>query len=206
MVALVYNEFWEYQGYNYLPCRPQYSVYSNDQIYFTSSIVLNKFNKNLITNIQSMATNNTYYGIYSNSSTGLLYLADSANKKIDIFNQNLSFVDSFNTTFSPWFITEYNGMLVITDTNSGKVYFYQNKVLIRNIITNCTNRVSSLLFDTYDQMMVLCNNPAYLYVYRTNGTLTGVGGQPCNSTAYHMNLDSKNRLVVICFVEIGIYY
>ena len=97
-------------------------------------------------------------------------------------------------------------MMIITDkSSSGNIYFYQNNVIIRTITTLCGSSVSSILFDYFDHMIVLCKSDIYLY--HTNGTYTGIHKliNVCTGSVY-INFDSKNRLVVTCSGEINLYY
>ena len=208
--AVIYNEFWEYQRditkLDYPSYGPTYSVYVNDQIYITADGVINKYDKYLNLKIHSIQSGG-FRGIFFNSSNGLIYSADILNGRISSYNQSLVLIDHLYLAFKPWFVTEYNGMMIITENSfiSGNIYFYQNNVLIKNITTVCGYRVNSILFDNFNHMIVLCN--LNLYIYHTNGTYTGINIlNVCTTESYYMNFDSKNRLVVICRNGIYQYY
>jgi hypothetical protein len=167
-----------------------------------------KFDKYLnLTKSISVTTN--YRGIYYNVTNELIYVANIyLNKRIDIYSTNLSFVDYISTPFyTPWFITEYNGMLIVSDQSGKNIYFYQNNILIMNLTTICdvTGRVTSILFDNYNHMAILCFSPAYIYLYYTNGTYVGLSIPTCFQP-YYMNFDSKGRLITTCQSEINIFY
>ena len=206
--ALVYNEFWEYQNTVPLGKSPRSAFYEKDEIFMTSNIQINKYNKYLNLTIQSIQTG-IYEGMFFNSTTGLIYLADKTNKKIDIFNQSLSLVGSLKTTFVPWFITEYNGMLAISENSAtGNINFFQNNVLVKTIVTLCNCRVISMLFDDFDHMIVLCNEIGKLLVYNTDGTFTGINKRVCygNGQATYISFDSKGRIIITCNDHISIFY
>ena len=208
--VVTYNEFWEYQREqtqsDFSIFGPLYSIYANDQIYTTGNGVINKYDKYL--NLTTKSNESGFYsGIYFNSSNGLIYSAEKLYKKILTFNQNLILVDKFNLTYMPMFITEYKGMMIITEISksSGNIYFYQNNVLIKNITTNCGQTVNSILFDNFNHMIVLCD--VNLYIYHTNGTYTGIGFiNFCTIQSNYISFDSKNRLVVLCSDGINLYY
>jgi hypothetical protein len=105
---------------------------------------------------------------------------------------------------TPWFITGYNGQIVAGDNRNGKVYFFQGNA-VTTIPTLCNARVSSVLFDNYNQMLVLWETNNYLYIYYQKGTYTGTGYQTCTQPIF-MNFDYQNRLVIICATKIVIYY
>ena len=202
----MFNEFWEYQRNITLPSNPRYSVYVNDEIYVSYNSLIQKYDKNLSLILQSNAIGNNNNGIYFNQSNGMLYTANTDNYRIDIFNKNLSFMESINTTFQPRFITQYNDMIAVSDS-TGNVHIFKNNILTTNISTSCHSIITSMLFDNYDHMIILCYNPSYLYVYHTNGTLTATALPICsNSYPSFINFDSKDRLVVICENGITLYY
>ncbi len=58
--------------------------------------------------------------------------------------------------------------MVVGDNNTGKVYFYHNNEINQTISTQCNGRVSSVLFDVYNHMLVLCETNGYLYNYHLN--------------------------------------
>ena len=206
--VLIFNEFWEYQRNITLPSKPKYSVYVNDEIYVSCNTLIQKYDKNLNFMLQSNATGNYYDGIYFNQSNGMLYAANNNNSRIDIFNKNLSYA-ILSTTFKPFFIAQYNDMIAVSEkSDTGNINFFKNNILTSTISTSCPKIITSILFDNYDHMIVLCNsNPSYLYVYHTNGTFTGTAFPICaNSNPKFINFDSKDRLVVICDKYITLYY
>ena len=205
MNALVYNEFWEYQRTVPLLNRPKIAIYEKDELYITSDFDTNKYDKYLNLTFQSIQTS-SYVGIYLNRTTGLIYLSDYSKYKIDIFNQSLSLVDSFNTTFLPWFIAEYNGMLAISEDSTGNINFFQNNVLVKTIATACNSRVMSFLFDHFDHMIVLCTNYGNFLIYHTNGTYTGISLKVCDNPVMYIGFDLKDRFVIICRDNINLFY
>jgi hypothetical protein len=113
--------------------------------------------------------------------------------------------NTIRTNQSPWFLTGYNDNLVVGDNNDGKVYFYKNNSMIQNITTHCIARVSSVLFDDYNHMLVLCESSSRAFIYHLNGSFTGISFYTCNQPTF-LNFDSKSRLVIICKYQIDIYF
>jgi hypothetical protein len=95
--------------------------------------------------------------------------------------------------------------MVVGDNDNGTVYFYQNYLIVQTISTQCTGRVSSILFDSYNHMLVLCESNNYLFIYDLFGTFTGISFSTCFKPA-SMNFDLKGRLVITCMNQIDIYY
>ena len=77
-----------------------------------------------------------------------------------------------------WFITGYADKLVVGDNVDGKVYFYQNNSMIQSISTQCIARVSSVLFDDYNHILVLCETSSI--IYHLNGSFTGMSFYTCD--------------------------
>jgi DNA-binding beta-propeller fold protein YncE len=211
----VYNEYWEFQrilspsSLEYPFYGPTYSININGMIYVTANSVINKYDKYLTLTKQVQYYNFDSYavcrGIYYNPVNQLIYVASHLSQKIHIFDTNLNLINSSSTANSPWFITAYNGQIVAGDNDNGKVYFYQNFLITKTISTQCNRRVSSILFDTNNNMLVLCESNNYLYIYDLNGSFTRKSILTCNKPA-SMNFDSKDRLVITCMNQIDIFY
>ena len=78
-------------------------------------------------------------------------------------------------------MTGYNGIMVVADQNNQTLYCYQINSIIQNVTTQCTSRVTSILFDNYSHMLLLCELSSYLYVYHLNGSYTRLSMQTCIS-------------------------
>ena len=212
----VYNEFWEYQRTIAPPSSeypyyngPTYSININGVIFVTANGVLNKYDKYLNLTKQRAYTYGVMRGIYYNPLDQLIYVANQ-NNRIYTFDQNLKIISYSNFSFSPWFITGYNGQIVVGDYSNGKVYFYQGNSITRTIQTQCSGRISSILFDDNGNMLVLCevNDIDYvnlIYIYNSNGAFTEISKSTCIQPIF-INFDSKNRLVITCRYQIDIYY
>jgi hypothetical protein len=202
---LVYNESWEYQRTypiiknNFLP---SYSININGTIYIAGNFEVQKYDKYLnLTKQVSLRSR----GIYYNPSNQLIYVANYSSNIIKVFDQDLNLNSTISTSQRPWFLTMYNDKLVVGDNMNGKVFFYQNDLMIQNITTQCTARVSSVLFDDFNHLLVLCETTSRALVYHLNGSFTGINFYTCLQPTF-LNFDSKHRLVITCKNQIDIYY
>ncbi len=208
--VFVYNENWEYQrtitpSSNEFPSYgPIYSNNINGLIYVTAENVINKYDSyfSLTKQVSSPGYNR---GIYYNSANQMIYIAKFQSSSISVYDKDLNFIRTISTNYSPWFITEYNGQMVVTEINSGNIYFHQSESLFRTVSTSC-NFITSVLFDNNNQMIVSCVN-SNIYIYNVDGTYTGLQVTACNGYyKYFVNFDSQDRLVVICYYRVEIYY
>jgi len=206
---LVFNENWVYQrtittsSNGYPLYRPVYSININGSIYVTGVDVINKYDSYL--SLKKQVSSPGYHrGIYYNSANQMIYIANLYNG-INIYDKDLNFNRTVSTNYWPWFITEYNGQMIVTD-NSGNIYFYQSESLNRTVATSCTDLITSVLFDNNNQMIVSCLD-SNIYIYNVDGTYTGLQVTACNGySKYFVNFDSKDRLVVICTNRVEIFY
>ncbi len=101
----------------------------------------------------------------------MIYSGRCGSFGINVYNKDLIFSRTISTSYLPWFITEYNGQMVVTDNDVGKIYFYQGESSYRTVVTNCNGRITSVLFDNNNQMLVLCSY-SNSSIYNVNGTYT----------------------------------
>jgi hypothetical protein len=200
----VYNANWKYQETKTLLFRPTYSINNNGVIYVSTDNQIFKYDKNFNL-IKTLSSDGKFYrGIYYNPSNQLIYVAAILSKNIQVFDKDLNLNTTINTKQFPWFITGFNDKLVVGDNYDGNVYFYQNSSLIQSIRTQCTARISSILFDDYNHMLVLCETNNILYIYHLNGSFAGINFTVCEKPTF-INFDSNNRLIMTCKQQIFIY-
>jgi hypothetical protein len=206
---LVFNENWVYQGTittssnGYPLYRPVYSININGSIYVTGVDVINKYDSYLSLKKQ-VSSPGVNRGIYYNLANQMIYTAKYY--RISVYDKDLNFIRTISTNYSPWFITGYNGQMIVTGIIIGNIYFYQGESLFRTVSTFCTSGITSVLFDNNNQMIVSCLN-SKIYIYNIDGTYTGLQVTVCNGDSINfLNFDSKDRLVVICFERIEIFY
>jgi hypothetical protein len=126
----VCNENWEYQrtitppSNEYPTSGPAYSININGSIYVTADDVINKYDKylNLTKQVSSYGSNT---GIYYNSANQMIYIANAVDYNlygsIKVFDKDLNFIRTIRTNYNPWFITGYNGQMVVNDEVRNKV-------------------------------------------------------------------------------------
>jgi hypothetical protein len=137
----VYNEYWEYQrmksppSSEYPSSGPSYSLNFNGTIYVQADGVINKYDKylNLAKQVSSSGNNR---GIYYNAGYQLIYSVITNQKVINLYDKDLILNRNISTNYNPWFITEYNGKMVVTDNDVGKIYFYEGDSVNRIVVTN----------------------------------------------------------------------
>jgi hypothetical protein len=209
--VFVFNENWEYQRTltppsNEFPSSgPTYSIKINGSIYVTLDGVINKYDSyfSLIKQVSSSGSNR---GIYYNPAHQTIYTGKYDSVGINVYDKDLNFIRTISTNYDAYFITGYNGQMVVTSLNYGNIYFYQGESLFRTVSTFCTWGITSVLFDNNNQMIVSCGN-SNIYIYNVNGTYTGLQVTACNGNyKYFVNFDSKDRLVVICYYRVEIFY
>jgi hypothetical protein len=89
-------------------------------------------------------------------------------------------------------------------TIEGIILVMENDVIIRNFTTVC-GFISSMMIDTYGNMLVLSFSNSFVYLYHTNGSNLGNSV----STSAHptfMNFDLNGRLVITSWSDFEIYY
>jgi hypothetical protein len=204
----VYNEYWVYQrtittsSNGYPLYRPQYSININGSIYVTGVDVINKYDSYLSLKKQ-VSSPGSNYGIYYNSANQMIYIAKYSSKSISVYDKDLNFIRTISTNYYSYFITGYNGQMIVTDTG-GNIYLYQGESLLRTVSTFCTIVITSVIFDNNNQMIVSCLD-SNIYIYNVNGTYTGLKVNACDDK-YYVNFDSKDRLVFTCLNRVEIFY
>jgi hypothetical protein len=166
--------------------------------------VINKYDSyfSLIKQVSSSGSNR---GIYYNPANQTIYTGKLGSVGINVYDKDLNFIRTISINHSQWFITEYNGQMVVTTFSDRNIYFYQSESLNRRVATKCTSGISSVLFDNNNQMIVACLD-SNIYIYNVNGTYTGLQVTACNYTnSRFVNFDSKDRLVFTCWDRVEIY-
>jgi hypothetical protein len=201
---LVYNESWEYQRTFTLnnSFDPTNSIKINGTIYIAGDFGIQEYGIYLNFKKQVSVTSR---GIYYNPSNQLIYSTRISTNIINVYDRDLNLKSNITTSQMPWFLIGFNDKLVVSDDMDGKVYFYQNYSMIQSISTQSTTRVSSVLFDDYNHMLVLCEATSRAFVYHLNGSFTGINFYTCLKPTF-LNFDSKHRLVITCGHQIDIYY
>ncbi len=133
----VFNEYWEYQrtifppSNEYLYNGPVASIYVNGSIYVSSGSLLNKYDKYLNLTKQVRIINANVVGLYYNLANQMIYTVARLKYGINVYDKDLNFNRTISTDYRPWFITEYNGQMVVTEFGIGNIYFHHNETSYR---------------------------------------------------------------------------
>ena len=160
----------------------------------------------------------TYNGqfriIYYDTSSSLIYVASQATNYVWVFNLNLGLSTTINVGSINDGINYFNSSLYFSLCRNSEILVYQNSVLtkIYYATSSCgssTECITSINFDTFGNMLVVCwvNQKFCLYDYNGNDmNLCHSTTQSTSSHPYQVLIDTKGRLIVLDFVSILIYY
>ena len=148
-----------------------------------------------------------YRRIYYNQTNGQIYVAGSYLRRIDVFDLNLTFLNSISTNSMS--VYALNGYLnsIYVGTPSGDILVIQNENIIFTYFSVCNSALVSLKFDTNGYMYALCYSPDHIHILKVfyiNGANTGISLYALN--AFTVSIDSKGRMVIIRYKAIDIYY
>jgi hypothetical protein len=150
-----------------------------------------------------------YRGLWYNSSNNLIYVASNYWYTIDVFDLNVSKIDSISTTanstpYFPWSL-QGNGNMLFCGTDQGVLLVIINKVIIKTInVCNISSRLSSILFDQYGYVGFTCKNEKILKLFYTNLSYTGLQKALLANPEF-INFDEKGRFIVISDKRITVY-
>ena len=204
-IILIYDKLWNLKNYFSLNGKRTFTFNFYNYLYVSAAnwgiLKYDKYFNLIKSNSRSL----WYRGIYYNYTNGLINVASYDTKiGVDIFDQNLTLVGNISTSgINPYSLTEYNGMLVVSDFKSGKITFFKNSTRVKTVNTLCTN-VFTILIDSLNNYMSLLCKPN-IYLYHINGSFTGIVLTTCSSPSF-MKFDSFGRLIVTCSSEIDILY
>ena len=157
---LIFNSNWQYLTYQSFD-RPAFMITVNSNLYISSYNNVYKTDKylNIISQYSNSTTAFDYSGLFFSSSTNLIYVAGQINQTIDIFDLNLTLVDSIATpTYQPFSLQGYKNYIYV-GTVSGHLLVIENKVIIK-IVTVCAGTymyIISILIDHFGYMALSCN-------------------------------------------------
>jgi hypothetical protein len=204
-MIVMFDEYWQYKNdvkiYAYLA----HAITIDKELYIIGNGNIQKRDQNLNLIKQYNSPGVQYYrGIYYNKTNDLIYAGTEGKQGIDIINRDLTLVGNISTTgYSPFSIAEYDNKMYV-GTIEGSILVIENGIIIRNFTTIC-GMISSILIDTYGNMLVLSLYGNLVYLYHTNGTNLGKTISTPGSPSF-INFDSKGRLIITSFSDIKIYY
>lgn len=139
--------------------------------------------------------NANYSSMYYNSSADLLFVCSGVYRRIDIFDQSLTFKKSiFISSFSPKDIKAYDDFLYVS-TSSKYIFVYRDQVNIQNITTNCGSGITSSIIDQSGNLAILCSN--IIHIYSRNGTYLGASWKSTIPNLSDMSFDNYGNLVLV---------
>jgi hypothetical protein len=190
------NQNFEYQSKISIN-KPAYAIAFDKELFIStdSAIIKTDNHLNILKQYNKTAG---YRGIFYDLKDNILYVAAKSINKIDMFDRNLLFLGSINTTISnPYGLSFYNGQLLVSFSSNDTVLVIQNRTIIRqyNNVCNGSVFVSSILVDNYGYMLVLCASSDKGNLYHQNGTYMGYLAT-ITSYPYNFIIDSKGRLII----------
>jgi hypothetical protein len=203
----VFDENWNYVSNKSSFLNVNYMIPVGNYFYISGRYNIWKTDKQLNVLFQYNSNGSTphYVGLYHNSTNNLIYVAPGRFQMIHVFNFNLTLNDSISITpYQPWSINENNNELYV-GTNNGTILVIVNKQIIKQF-NGCNQqscRLSSILFDSLNNMAISCAN-YQLYLYNTSGNYLNKSILTV-SYPYYIGLDSKSRLVVVTSTQISLY-
>ena len=178
----------------------------NNSFYISSDYKIYKTDKYLNVINQYIKFAAFYRGLYYNSLNNTIYVAGYNISSIDVFDLNLTLVDSIPTlNYQPYSLQGYKNYIYVGVYLSGKLLVIENKVIIKTFSV-CSSTPTSILIDHYGYMAISCfeQKSSYLY-YSANVSYTG-RNLTYTVKPYFMNFDSNGRFDLISPSQIDIYY
>ena len=201
---IIFDSNWKYLNFTSLN-KPAFMITVNSSLYISADYYVYKTDKYL--NIISQHMNNSAYyrGLYYNSSSNSVYVSGYINCAIDVFDLNLTLVDSISTSpYKPYSLQGYKNYIYV-GTDTGQFLVIENKVITKQYAICSGTFLTSILIDHFGFMALSCNNDrkAYLY-YSSNMSYTGMS-MTFPGIPWCIKFDSNGRLVVSLSNKIHIY-
>ena len=200
----IFDSNWQYLTFKNFTM-PAYMITVNNSLYISSDFNFYKTDKYLNIIRHYISSTAVYRGLYYNSSSNKIYVAAHIKCAIDVFDLNLTLVDSISTlSYSPWSIQGYKNYIYAGTYNSSNLLVIENKVIIQ--IYPVCNCLSSILIDNFGYMALSCLNDRKIYFYYSaNVSYTGMN-KTYTLKPYYINFDSNGRFIFISTNQIDIYY
>ena len=203
--------YWNY--YQYQNSLLALKINNNDDVifYLTNTYGIYKYSRNWTQlGVYLNYDNYNNYGklIYSSKNDHLLVTSGSA-PKIDVFDSNLNFIKSINTSTIDYYynyffyygtvdssttdIKEYNNQFFVT-TRSSFVFVLENEVVISNFSTLCVS-INALEIDSNGLLALLCSNK--IYVYNSNGQYMNISWASLVPYPVDLGFDADGNFLII---------
>ena len=202
---IIYNSNWQYLNFKSL-YRPAHMITVNNNLYISGDQNVFKTDKYLKI-ISQYNTSQVYYrGLYFNSSNNKIYVAGQLSQKIDVFDLNLTLVDSISTlNYLPYSVQGYKNYIYVGTFNSSYLLVIENKVIIQTYRVCSGIFLTSIIIDYFGYMAVSCYNDQKVYFYySSNVSYTGIKNtyavQP-----HFISFDSNGHFLLFTKTQIYIY-
>ena len=201
----IFDANWQYLTYKSFNS-PAFMISVNNSLYITVSNYIYKTDKylNIISQYNNQAAG--YMGLFFNSLINTIYVAGYSHYAIDVFDLNLTLVDSISTpNYQPYSIQLYRNYIYTGTISSGNLLVIENKVIIRTVSVCTGTFISSILIDNFGFMALSCFNEKKVYLHYS--ATVNYTGMSLTHTVYphFINFDSNGRFVVISLNQIDIY-
>jgi hypothetical protein len=199
---VIFNEKWEFQSFKYIK-RPVFIVPVDKQLIITSDSYIYQTDSDLNILNSYFLNSAGYRGIFYDKASDSLHAAGFYLNRIDIFDRNLTFIDSVNTTYSPFSVYGHGGKMFVGTVN-GKILIIQNRTITKSYSGLCGGGyVLSILVDYFSYMAFTCHDGA-VYTYHTNGSF--IFSYIFGKGRLFIKIDFNGHLIVNSLDQTKIYY
>jgi hypothetical protein len=201
---VMFDEYWQYKN-DLKITNFAHAITIVKEIYISGEGKIQKRdqNLNLIKEFYNSGVQ-SYRGIYYNKTNDLIYVGTVGKQRIDVFNRDLTLVGIISTPgYGPFSIAEYDNKMFVASTE-GSILVIENGVIIRSFTTVC-GFITSIMIDTYGNMLVLSVANSLVFLYHANGSNLGTPISTSRSPLF-INFDSNGRFIITSQYDIKIYY
>jgi hypothetical protein len=198
-----FNENWEFLSIKTLAgC---FIKLVENEFFISSDSGILKTDKDLNI-LKTFSSGTVYRGLYYNESSKNIFVVKRDANLIEIFNKNLTLLDSISTgSYPPFGLNGYKNELFV-GTRTGNILVIQNQTITKVYNTLCSgDRLPSFLFDNNGYMSVQCYGGTSSHIYHINGTYMNIS-LPTATVNFGMKIDSKGRLIATSATELNIFY
>ena len=204
---VLFDQYWQFISYVVVNDTLNYLVIAENQLFLSAENGIYKINRNGEIVKASPKSGAIYKGIYFNSTNSLLYVGTYSSNKIQVFNQNLTFLRTIRTgSYIPYSLNAY-GDTLFAGTTTGEILLFKNELIQKVFNNTCSTKtlITSIAIDKYGFMAVTCFFDSLIHLYHVNGSYMNIEIH----TAYHpenIAIDSNGRLIINSISEFDIYY
>ena len=202
---IIFNSYWQYLNFTNL-YRPALMITINNDLYISGDKNTYKMDKylNIIKQFNSAVV--FYRGLYFNSTSNKIYVAGQLSLTIDVFDLNLTLVDSISTlNYQPFSLQGYKNYIYAGTYNSSYLLVIENKVIIQTYRVCSATFLTYILIDHFGYMALSCYFEKKVYLYFSSNV-----SNTYKSLTYAVNpnvitFDSNGHFVLLSDFQIDIY-